>query len=68
MLVQQQGGMAYFNEKEVHVLQQMMEGYPSQEIAAENGLSFDEFIECKDIIIDKLNQDTVARTDKESFS
>jgi hypothetical protein len=51
--------MAYFNEKEAHIFIEMMEGLPSQEIASQNGLAFDEFIECKDIIINKLNQDTV---------
>ena len=55
--------MAYFNVKEAHIFLEMMEGLPSQKIAAENGLSFDELMECKDIIIDKLNQDTVAYTD-----
>ena len=60
--------MAYFNGKEVHIFLEMMAGLPSQEIAAENGLSFDELMECKDIIIDKLNQDTVAYTTKEGFS
>jgi hypothetical protein len=60
--------MAYFNEKEAHIFIEMMEGLPSQEIASKNGLTFDEFIECKDIIIDKLNQDTVAYTAKEGFS
>jgi hypothetical protein len=49
--------MAYFNEKEAHIFLEMMEGLPSQEIAAENGLTFEELMECKDIIIDKLNQD-----------
>ena len=60
--------MAYFNEKEAHIFIEMMEGLPSQEIAYKNGLTFDEFMECKDIIIDKLNQDTVAHTAKEGFS
>ena len=60
--------MAYFNEKEAHVLLQMMEGQPSQEIAAENGLTFDEFIEFKDTIIDKLNEDTVAHIIRERLS
>ena len=56
--------MAYFNEKEAHIFLEMMEGLPSQDIAAENGLTFEELMECKDIIIDKLNQDTVAYTTK----
>ena len=59
--------MAYFNEKEAHIFLEMMEGLPSQDIAAENGLTFEELMECKDIIIDKLNQDTVAYTTKEGF-
>ena len=59
--------MAYFNGKEAHIFLEMMEGLPSQEIVSKNGLTFDEFIECKDIIIDKLNQDTVAYTAKEGF-
>ena len=60
--------MAYFNEKEAHIFLEMMEGLPSQDIAAENGLTFEELLEFKDIIIDKLNQDTVAHTVKEGFS
>ena len=56
--------MAYFYEIETHIFLEMMEGLPFQEIAAKNGLTFDELMECKDIIIDKLNQDTVAHTDK----
>ena len=59
--------MAYFNEKEAYIFLEMMEGLPSQDIAAENGLTFEELMECKDIIIDKLNQDTVAYTTKEGF-
>jgi hypothetical protein len=54
--------MAYFNKKEAHIFLEMMEGLSSQEIAVKNGLTFDELIEYKDIIIDKLNQDTVAYT------
>ena len=42
----------------------MMEGLPSQDIAAEKGLTIEELMECKDIIIDKLNNDTVAYTTK----
>jgi len=60
--------MAYFSEKEDHIFLQMMEGYSSQEIADENGLSLDELIEYKDIIIDKLNQSTFAHTSRKSFS
>ena len=60
--------MVFFSEKEAHIFQEMMEGLPSKEIAAENGLTFDELMECKDIIVDKLNQDTVAYTTKEGSS
>ena len=60
--------MSYFSEKEEHIILQMMEGYPSQEIAAENGLTFDELIECRDIIIDKLNQDTPSQTPNKFLS
>jgi len=51
--------VAYFNQKEDHILLQMMEGRPFQEIADENGLTLDELIEFKDIIIDKLNKNPV---------
>ena len=60
--------MAYFNEKKAHIFLEMMEGLSSQDIAAENGLTFEGLMECKVIIIDKLNQDTVAYTTKEGFS
>ena len=54
--------MAYFNEKETQIFLQMMEGLSSQKIASENGLTFDELIECRDIIIDKVNQDTAVHS------
>ncbi len=60
--------MAYFNKKEAHVFLEIMAGLSSQEIAVENDLTFDEFLDYKDIIIEKLNQDTVAYSDKEGFS
>jgi len=60
--------MVYFNKKEAHIFLEIMEGLPFQEIATENGLTFEELMECKDIIIDKLNQDTVAQTDRKGFS
>ena len=60
--------MAYFSEKEAHIFIEIMDGLPSQDIAAENGLTFEELMGCKDIIVDKLNQDTVAYTAKEGFS
>ena len=47
--------MAYFNDQEDRIFLQIMEGRPFQEIADENGLTLDELIEFKDIIIDKLN-------------
>ena len=56
--------MAYFNEKEAYIFLEMMEGLPSQDIAAEKGLTIEELMECKDIIIVKLNKDTVAYTTK----
>jgi hypothetical protein len=59
--------MAYFNEKEAYIFLEMMEGLPSQDIAAEKGLTIEELMECKDIIIDKLNKDTVAYTTKKLF-
>jgi DNA-binding CsgD family transcriptional regulator len=58
LLSQQEDNMACLNKKEAHVFLQVMEGLPSQEIAAENGLTLYELIEFKDIIIDKLNQDS----------
>ena len=60
--------MGCFNKKEAQIFLQMMEGLCSQEIAAENGLTLDELIECKDIIIDKLNHGTAAHPVKEGFS
>jgi hypothetical protein len=50
--------MTYFNKKEAQIFLQIMEGLSSPEIATGNGLTLYEFMEYKDIIIDKLNQGT----------
>jgi hypothetical protein len=42
-----------------------MEGMPFLKIAGKNSLTLYEFIECRDIIIEKLNQDIVSYPEKE---
>ncbi len=60
--------MVCFNAKEAQIFVQMMDEQPFQKIAAENDLTLNELMECKDIIIDKLNQGIGAHTDREDFS
>jgi hypothetical protein len=62
LLSQQENNMVCLNKKQAKIFLQRMERLPYHEIADDNGKTHYELMECKDIIIDKLNQDTVVDT------